>query len=97
MRQWLEARGRSIQPLQRGLQKPPGDDGPADAEDSDGALSSDDGPADAEDSDGALGSDVEDDQQKEEIKTEIDNAEAAREWYENWRDAAARREYEEML
>ena len=84
MRQWLEARGRSIQPF-----------GPADDEESDGALSDDDGPADAEE--GALSSDAEDGQQKENIKTETDNADAAHEWYENWQHAAARREYEEMF
>ena len=68
--------------MHRGLRKPPGNDGPADTEDSDGALSSDNEPADAEDSDGALSSDVADKQQKEEMKTEIDDADAAHEWEE---------------
>ena len=97
MRQWLEVRGLPIQPMHRGIQKLPGNDGPpADAEDSDGTVSSDDGPADAEASAGALGSDVEDEQQKGEIKTEVDDADAARERYENWRYAVWQQDYAEM-
>ena len=94
MKQWLEARGRVIQPLQRGFLKQK--TAPTDAEESDDAMGSAVGEEEASD-DAVSSTGMEDDVARPETESDVDVAGAALEQYEKWRDEAAQLDAQAML